>query len=135
MARTAIVHPAKNRHYSSNARGSHARGCPIGVGLTRKQGSVPWGVKSITNSSRYELCNAQRDKSLSYCPQRARSVGRLGAVTLLNSTKRARKLTAPSASSHDLPMALGTTLPQSYALASGGTARAVRLPDPLHPCT
>ena len=54
-----------------------------GVSLTRRHVSVPWGVKSITNSSRY---NAQRDKSLSCCRQRARSVGRLGAVTL--STRR-----------------------------------------------
>ena len=78
-----IVHPAQNRHYSSNARRRHPRGCPTGVGLTRKQVSVARGVKSTTNSSRY---NAQRDKSLSYCRQRARSGGRLGAVTL--STRR-----------------------------------------------
>ena len=83
LARKAIVCPPQNGHYSSNAGASHPRGCPTGVGLTRRQGSVPWGVKSITNSSR---CIAQRDKSLSYCPQRARLVGGLGAVTL--STRR-----------------------------------------------
>ena len=74
---------AQNRHYSSNARGRHPRGCPAGVGLTPRQVLVPWQVKSIINSSRY---NAQRDKSISYCRQRARSVGRFGAVTL--STRR-----------------------------------------------
>ena len=62
MARKTIVHPAQNRHYSSNARGRHPRGCPTGVGLTRRHVSGPWGVKSITNSSRY---NAQRDKKVS----------------------------------------------------------------------
>ena len=79
LARKTIVHPVQNRHFSSNARGSHPRGCPNGVGLTRRQVSVPWGVKSITNSSRY---NAQRDKSLSCRRQQARSVGRLSAVNL-----------------------------------------------------
>ena len=66
--------------------------------------SVLWGVKSIANLSRY---NAQRDKSLGCCRQRARSVGRSYVV---NSTTRAQKLTAPSAISHDLPVTLGTTL-------------------------
>ena len=83
LTRETIVHPAQNRHYSSNTRGNHPRGCPNGVGLTRRQVSVPWGVTSICNSSRY---NAQRDKGLSHCRQRARSVGRLGAVAL--STRR-----------------------------------------------
>ena len=67
LARKTLVHPAQNpaqnRHYSSNARGRYPRRCPTGVSLTRGHVSVPWGVKSITNSSRY---NAQRDKSLSY---------------------------------------------------------------------
>ena len=79
LARKTIVHPAQSRHYSSNARGRYPRGCPTGVGLTRRHVSVPSGEKSITNSSRY---NAQRNKSLSYCRQRARSVGHLSAVTL-----------------------------------------------------
>ena len=85
LACKTIVHPAQSRNYSSNARGRHPRGCPSGVSLTRRQVSVPWGVKSITNSSRY---NAQRDTNRSYCRQRARSVGRLGAVTFVNSTTR-----------------------------------------------
>ena len=95
-----------------------------------RQVSVPWGMKLFTNASHY---NAQRDKSLSYCRPRARSVGRLGAVTLSNSTTRAQKLIAPSAISHDND--LGNELVQSRALASGDTARAVRLPRPLHACT
>ena len=107
LARKTIVHPAQNRHYSSNARGSHPHGYPTGVGLTRRQVSVPWGVKSVINSSRY---NAQRDKSLRYCRQRARSVGRLGAVILSTRRRETQKLTAPSASSDDLSMALGKTL-------------------------
>ena len=61
LARKTIAHPAQNRHYNSDARGRHPRGCPIGVSLTRRQVSVPWGVKSITKSSRD---NAQRNKNL-----------------------------------------------------------------------
>ena len=95
-------------HYIDNARASLMRGCPTGVGLTHRQVSVFSGVKFITNSSRY---NAQCDENLSCCPQSAHSVGRLGAVTFVNSTKRAQQFTAPSAISHDLPMTLGTTLP------------------------
>ena len=64
LVRKSIVHPAQDRHYSSNARESHPRVCPNGVGLTWAGVSVPWGGKSITNSSRY---NPQRDKSVSYC--------------------------------------------------------------------
>ena len=83
LARKTIVRPAQNRHYSNDVRGGHPHGCPTGVGLTRRQVSVPWGVKSITNLSCY---NTQRDKSFSYYRQRASSVGHLGAVTL--STRR-----------------------------------------------
>ena len=74
LARKTIVRPAQISHYSSNVRGRHLRGCPTRVGLTRRHVSVPWGVKAITNLSRH---NAQRDKSLSYCRQRAHSVCRL----------------------------------------------------------
>ena len=63
LAGKKIVHPAQNCHFSSSARVSHTRGCSTGVGLTRRQVPVPWGVKFITNSPCY---NAQRDKSLSY---------------------------------------------------------------------
>ena len=72
LAHQRIVHLAQNRYCSSNARGSHPRGCPTGVGLTRRPVSVPCGVKSTTNWSRY---NTQPDTNLSCCPQRARSVG------------------------------------------------------------
>ena len=51
---------------------------------------MPWGVKSITNSSRY---NDQRNKGVRYCPQRAGSVDRLGAVVL--STRRKRLGNSP----------------------------------------
>ena len=106
VARKTIVHPAQNRHYSSNARGSHPRGFPNGVGFTRRQASVPWGVKSITNSSRY---NAQRDKNLH--PPSASSFGRPPRCGhFVNSTTRAQKFSAPSATGHYLPMTLGTTL-------------------------
>ena len=60
LARKTIVHPAQNRQYSSNGGGTHPRGRPTGVGLTRRHVAVPWGVNSITNSSRN---NAQSDKS------------------------------------------------------------------------
>ena len=85
FARETLIHPAQNRHYSSTPRGSHPhpRVCPTGVGLTRRQVSVCYGMKSNTKSSRYI---ARRDKSLKYCPQRARSVGFLCEVTL--STRR-----------------------------------------------
>ena len=108
LARKTIVHPAQNRHYSSNARGIHPRGCPNGVGLTCRQVSLPWGVKFTTNSSRY---NAQRDKSLSYRRQGARSVGRLGAVTLSTRRRELRSSqNVPSAINHDLSMTLRPTL-------------------------
>ena len=111
LTRKTIVRPAQNRHHSSNARGSHPRGCPTGVGLTRRQVSVPWGVKSITNSSRYK---AQRDKKSQLQLPSASSFGRPPRCGYFaNSTKRAQKPTAPSATSH---------------------TRAVRLPDPLHTC-
>ena len=103
-------------------------GCPAEVCLTRRQVSVPWGVKS-TNSSRY---NAQRDKRLSYCPLQcqtrqasqllpsASSFGRPPrCVHFVNSTKIARKLTAPSAISQDL---VKTEPAPSCVLASGATA-------------
>ena len=59
LAREIIVHSAQNHHYSSCARGNHPCGGSAAVGLTRRQVSVPLGVKSITNPSHY---NAQRDK-------------------------------------------------------------------------
>ena len=132
LGRKIIVHPAQNTPCSSNALGKHRRGCPTGVSLTRRHVSVPWEVKSVTNSSRY---NAQRDKRLShYCRRRARSVVRLGAVAL--STRRRelgsslRLLRSVMTCHH-----LGNDPAQSRALASGGTARAVPLPDSIHPCT
>ena len=51
-----------------------------------RQVSILWGAESITNSSRND---DQRDKRPSYCPQRARSVGHLSAVTL---STRSREL-------------------------------------------
>ena len=36
LARKTIVHPTQNRHYNSNGRGRHPRGCPAGVGLSRR---------------------------------------------------------------------------------------------------
>ena len=74
LAHKTIFHPAQNCHYSSNARGRHTGGCPTGVGLTRRQVSVPWGVKSITNSSRY---NAQRDKKVEAAAVSATAVSEL----------------------------------------------------------
>ena len=98
LARKTIAHPAQNRHYSSNVRERHPRGCPTGVALTRRQVSVPWGVKSVTNSSRY---NTQRDKvsataAVSELLRSAASVRHF-----VNSTTRAQKLTTPSAINHD----------------------------------
>ena len=55
-----VANPAQTRHYSSNARESHPRGSPTGVGLTCTQVSVPWGVNYITSSLRNN--NAQRKK-------------------------------------------------------------------------
>ena len=84
LARKTIAYPAENRYYSSNAGGRHPRGCPTGVGLTRRHVSVPWRAQSVTDSSRH---NVQRDKRLSYnSRQRARSIVRLGAIIL--STRR-----------------------------------------------
>ena len=59
LAREIIVHPVKNRHYSSYARGHRPCGGRTAVGLTRRQVSGPCGVKFITNSSCY---STQRDK-------------------------------------------------------------------------
>ena len=123
-----IVHPAHNRHYGSSTRRNHPRGGLTGVGLTLGQVSVPSEMKSITMSSRY---HAQRDKIFSYCPHRADLVGVLVAITLVKSMKRAKKSTAPSAISHDLPITLGNDPGLSCALAGGSTARAVWLPDLL----
>ena len=61
LAREISYTPAQNRHYSSSARGDHPCGGPTGIGRTLRQVLVRWGMKSVTNSSRY---NAQRDKLL-----------------------------------------------------------------------
>ena len=60
MVESSRVRPAvgpqnsRPRQCSSSARVRHPRGCPTGVGYTRSHVSAPWGVKSITNSSRYK---------------------------------------------------------------------------------
>ena len=131
MTRKTIVHPAQNHRYSSNARGRHPRGCSTGVGHTRRHPLVPRGVKFITNSSRY---NAQRDKRLGYCRFRARRSA--ASVRSLCQFDHESLEAHCAFCGQPLPVNdLGNDHAQSRALASGGTARAVRLPDPLDRCT
>ena len=101
---------SRPRHYSSSARGRHPRGCPTGFGYTRSHVSAPWGVKSITNSSRYKERPTRQTSQLLFMPS-ASSFGRSPwCGQFVNSTTRAQKLTASSAISHDLRMTLGRTL-------------------------
>ena len=96
MAGITTVHPAQNHNYTATTLESHPHACPTGVNLPRRQVSVPWIIKPVTNLSRY---NAQREKTLSLCRHRACSIGRPGAG---NWSTRAQKATAPSAFSHDV---------------------------------
>ena len=77
------AHPAQNRHYNSNAHGSHPRNCPTGVGLARRQVSVPWGVgvKFIPKSLRY---NTKRDKSLIVLSELVRSAALVRSLCQLD---------------------------------------------------
>ena len=109
LAREIIVHPAQNRPYSSCARGTHACGGPTAIGLTRRQVSVPWGVKSITNSSRNNAQRLPKATKSQLLPSPS-SVGRPPRCGhLVNSATRAQKAIAPSAFGHDLRVTLGTT--------------------------
>ena len=107
LAHEVIVPPAQNRHCSSCARVTHPCGGPTIIGLPRRQVSVPWGVKSVTNSSHY---NASAATSQLFSPSQS-SVGRSPRCGhLANSAPRAQKAVAPSAIGQDLRRTLGTTL-------------------------
>ena len=82
-----------NRGISIGSQNNHPPGNhPIAAEATLMQTtrvvvsqvSLSLGAKAVSNSSLY---NAQHYKNLSYGPQRARSVGRLGAVTLSTSRR------------------------------------------------
>ena len=130
MAREIIVHPAQNRHCSSCARETHPCGGSTVIGLTRRQVSVPCGVKSI-NHRHATTPNATKSQ-LFLSPS---SVGRPPRCRhLVNSAMRDQKAIAPSAFGH-IANYLRNDPCQPCALSSGGTARAVGLLDPLQSCT
>ena len=109
LALEIIVHPAQNRLYSSCASGTHGCGGPTVIALTRRQVSVPLGVKSITNSSRKDAQRFPKAKKSQLMPSPS-SVGRPPrCVHLANSATRSQKAIAPSAFGHDYRMTLRTT--------------------------
>ena len=86
LAGEIIVRPAQNRRYSSCARRTHPCDGPTVIGMTRRHVSVPWGVKSITNSSLYY---AQRDK--------------VSAIALTELSRSATSVRSPCEPGHESP--------------------------------
>ena len=132
LAGEIFVYQAQNSPYSSCARRTHACGGPTVIGLTRRQVSVPWGVKSIANSSR---------KNAQCLPKSTKS--QILAVTELS--RSATSVRSPSELRYENPESycafcvrpwcsndLRNDPRQLCALPCGGTARAMGLPAILY---